>query len=449
MIGTFVVIFIFLLIALAIGTPVAFSLGITSIFSIILFMEPSQLSNITSIAFKQATNMNQMVAPMFILMSEFLTRGNIASDIYDVLNKYLRKVKGGLAICAVLASTIFAALCGSSPATAASIGRISIGKMKELGYREDFAAGSVAVGGTLGIMIPPSITFVTYGIITENSINKLLMAGLLPGIMISTFLCAYIYIRVKLNPSLVNSFVQTSDDESINKQVSLSIKQEDDEGNKDGVFDDFIRILPSFILIVFVLGSLYSGFATPTEVAGFGAIGALVVVIISKRFSLELLKGTLKGTARTGTMILFMTICGLSLSYVISYLGLPQYIATQVVNSGLSKWAVLISLYIVWFILGCLMDPGSMIILTIPFIYPTLISLGFDPIWLGVVAVLCVEIGMITPPVGLNLFVLSAATDVPMYQIIKGVLPYLFVLIVALIVLTIFPGIALYLPSKM
>ena len=438
MLLTLLIIFGFLLFALAIGTPVAFALGITTVFSTLVFMDLGQLSNITSIAFKQSTSMNQLVAPLFILMAEFLARGDIASDIFRVLNKYLKKLKGGLAISAILASTIFAALCGSSPATAASIGRISIKEMKALGYRGDFAVGTVVGGGTLGIMIPPSITFVTYGIITENSIARLLIAGMLPGLLISFLFCVFIIIRVRLNPSLINSFEGQKTAETTLENLDQS-----------NFMQDFKRILPSVLLIGIVLGSLYSGLATPTEVAGFGAVGAMMLVVLMKRFNIDLLKDVLRGTARTGTMILFMLICGLTLSYVISYLGLPQNIAKQVVSMGLSKWAVLSALYLIWIILGCLMDPGSMIILTIPFIYPTMMSLGFDPIWLGVVAVLCVEIGMITPPVGLNLFVIKSVTDVPMSQIITGALPYVLVLLVSLLVLTIFPQIALFLPSRM
>jgi tripartite ATP-independent transporter DctM subunit len=428
-----------LLTAIFIGTPVAFALGFTTVASTLLYLSPNQLAQIGTMAFNQGTSMNQLVAPLFILMAEFLARGNVAADIFMVLNKYLQRVKGGLALSATLASTVFAALCGSSPATAAAIGRISIKQMIHRGYREDFAVGTVVAGGTLGIMIPPSITFVTYGIITENSIAKLLIAGILPGLLISFLLCLFIVIRVKLNPALQEGSSRQVDEET------ASFVQE----QAGGIGQDLKLLIPSFVLIFVVIGSLYSGIATPTEAAGFGAIGAMLLVLYLRRLTKELFISTLPAAARTSTMILFLVICGLSLSYVISYLGLAQSIAKIIVASGLNKWLVMTMLYILWFMLGCLMDPGSMVILTIPFVYPTIIALGFDPIWLGVVSTLCVEIGMITPPVGLNLFVIRTVTDVPMNKIITGTLPYVLVLITALIIITIFPEIALYLPSRM
>ncbi len=210
-----------------------------------------------------------------------------------------------------------------------------------------------------------------------------------------------------------------------------------------------LKILPAFALIIIVLGSMYAGIATPTEAAGIGAIGAFLIVVAQRRMSKDIYIGALKATARTSAMMIFLVIAGFSLSFVLAYLGIPSALTQAIVSSGMSKYAVLVLLYVLWFILGCLMDPGSMVILTVPFLFSTLMSLGFDPIWLGVVSTLCVEIGMITPPVGLNLFVLKSAVGVDMNNIIRGSIPYVLVLIVGLVILTIFPGIALYLPNHM
>lgn len=436
MILTIIIILAILIAIILIGTPVAFAIGSTAVISTLLFMSPSNLSQFGSIAFSRTTSMNQLVAPLFILMAEFLTRGNIAKDIFTVLNEYFYRFKAGLAISATIASTIFAALCGSSPATAASIGRISVQQMVEKGYREDFAVGVVAAGGTLGIMIPPSITFVTYGIITENSIAKLLIAGILPGVLISFLLCVFIILRVKINPSLV-------------KDVSTANLVNNANRNSRNSRQNLLLLIPPLILIIFVLGSMYTGIATPTEAAGIGAIGALLIVVSMKRLTKETMKGALAACARTSSMIVFMTVCGLCLSYVLSYLGLPQEMSRIITSLGVNKYIVIILVYILWLILGCFMDPGGMIILTVPFIYPTIIALGFDPIWLGVVAVLCAEIGMITPPVGLNLFVVQSVTQISMNKIIYGSIPFILLLLFALIILTIFPQIALYLPSLM
>lgn len=224
---------------------------------------------------------------------------------------------------------------------------------------------------------------------------------------------------------------------------------EEDDGIKPTVWHDLKLAVPALALIVIVLGTMYSGIATPTGSAGFGAVGAFIIVLLQGRMSWNVFKGSMEATARTGCMIIFLMIGGFCLSYVISYLGLAQKLAAMIAATGLSKWTVMILLYILWFILGCLMDPGSMVILTIPFVFDTLVALGFDPIWVGVVSTLCVEIGMITPPVGLNLFILRSSTGVPMTQVIKGALPYVVVLLIGLVILNIFPGIATFLPSLM
>jgi tripartite ATP-independent transporter DctM subunit len=427
-----------LLISLFLGVPVSTALGFTALAAIMAFMGSLHLTRFGIIAFTQGTSLNQMVAPLFIVMAEFLARGGMADDIYALLSRLMRRLRGGLALSTTLACTVFAALCGSSPATAAAIGRISISQMTSRGYRPDFAVGTVAAGGTLGIMIPPSLTFVLYGIITETSIAKLLMAGLLPGLMLSAMFCISIIIRVRLNPRIVtddppektgNAGERDSDGDSLRKGISAAV--------------------PAFALIFLVLGTMYTGLATPTEAAGFGAVGALLIVSLQRRLNARIFKETLLASARTSCMILFMIIMGFCLSYVISYLGIAQQLATFIIGSGLNRWSVMIMLFVLWFIMGCLMDPGSMVILTVPFIYPALIGMGFDAIWLGVVSTLCVEIGMITPPVGLNLFILRSISDVPMGMIIKGALPYVGVLITGLTILCVFPQIALFLPSMM
>ncbi len=469
-----------------IGTPVAFALGFAAVVLILFFLDPGQLIQIGSIAFYQGTSINQLVAPLFILMAEALARGEIAGDIFSVLNKWLRRIKGGLALSTMLASTIFAALCGSSPATAAAMGRISISEMEKRQYRQDFAVGVVAAGGTLGIMIPPSITLVIFGIITENSITRLFMAGIIPGIVISGLLCLFIVIRVKLAPSLIGELTTTPGTGGVacmhshlfepgteagrTKHASVSIvdgcHRGQFENNRSGgpgrpdrsrktererasLLADLAVLMPPALLIFIVLGSLYAGIATPTEAAGFGAVGALLIVILRGRLTLAGFTDMMSATARTSSMILFLIIGGMTLSYVVSHLGIAQGISNLIVGSGLNRWMIMALIYLLWFVLGCLMDPLSMIVLTVPFIYPTLLDLGFDPLWLGIVSTLCVEIGMITPPVGLNLFILKAITDVPMGRIMMGTLPFVLILLFGLLILSLFPQLSLYLPSKL
>ncbi len=423
-----------LLLTIAIGTPIAFALGSTAIISALLFMPSGQLIQFGEIVLNNSMTGTQLIIPMFVLMAEALARGGIAKDIYSLANRVFKNFRSGLAISAMIASTIFAALSGSSPATAAAIGRISIKEMIEKGYREDFAVGTVVTGGTLGVMIPPSISLVIYGILTETSIVKLLMAGILPGILLSFMLCLFIVYRVRTNPSLVK-------DPVVNNNTELNKAEKEKAGVK-------LVILP-IILIILIIIFLYTGIATPTEIAGFGAVGSLLIIFIMKRFNKEFISKTFPAAAKTSVMILLLVICGYCLSYVISYLGLAREISNVIINTGLNRWWILILVYLLWIVLGCLMDPGSMVVLTIPFIFTTLMDLGFNPIWLGVTSTFCIQIGMITPPVGLNLFVVKSVTDIGMDKIIKGAFPYIFVLLLCLAIITLFPQIALFIPSMM
>ncbi|MDR1206221.1 MAG: TRAP transporter large permease [Peptococcaceae bacterium] len=445
-----------LLIGIALGCPVMAAIGCTAVISMMTFMGENFFGKFASIAYEQGISPNQLIAPLFILMAEFLARGGIAEDLFTVLNMVTKRIKGGLALATTLACTVFAALCGSSPATAAAVGRIATSAMTKRRYRKDFAIGTVAGGGTLGIMIPPSITLVSFGILTETSIAKLLIAGLIPGLMLSLLMIISIVIRVRLNPALIGELkpdvLESGAYDANAYAVDLKTAVDDSEmlsSDDARVKRIVIQIIPAFVLIILVLGSMYRGIATPTESAGIGAIGAFILVAVQKRLDKNMFAESLKATARTSAMMIFLVISGFCLSFVLAYLRIPSSLTKIIISAGLNKYMVLILLYILWFILGCLMDPGSMIILTIPFLFSTMIDLGFDPIWLGIVSTLCVEIGMITPPVGLNLFVLRSSTNVEMIHIIKGSFPYVLVLIVGLIILTVFPQIALFLPNNM
>jgi len=461
-----ILIFAIMLAAMFLGTPVFTAMGFTAVIGMLIWMGPQRIAQFGVIAYTQGTSFNQVIAPMFIMMSEFLSQGSIAEDIYAVLNRAVGRIRGGLAISTTLACTIFAALCGSSPATAASIGRISILEMEKRGYDPGFAVGTVAAGGTLGIMIPPSITFCLYGIITETSIVQLFMAGLLPGIFLSLLLIVSILLRGTLKPSLVGldkdgkplKSAREMDGNEAREIIEDAVRQAKAE---NGIKDEpepelmkkkeptFLTILPALVLIVVVLGSIYSGLATPLEAAGYGVIGSILIVTFQHRMNRKLFSSCMLNTARTGTMMIFLMICGFTMTFVISYLGISQTIATALATSGLGKVGLLILMYVLWFVLGCLMDPASMLILTVPFLFQTLTEYGFHPLWIGVVSVLAAQIAMITPPVGMNLFVLKANSDVPMSKITMGCIPYVIIMLIGLAVLTIFPQISTFLPSLM
>ena len=467
------IIFVIMLLFMFNGSSVFSSMGFTAIIAMFLWLGVKFTSQFGNIAYTQASvNENQLIAPMFIMMSEFLSQGRVAEDIFAVLNRAVGRFKGGLAISTTLACTIFAALCGSSPATAASIGRISITEMTRRGYDPGFAVGTVAAGGTLGILIPPSITFCLYGILTETSIVQLLMAGIIPGLMLSALIILSIIIRVRISPNLLDCLAKESCEEppaDIDLEKAREIistakaKAEEERGFKaDGKADSradaerplqkdvkgatFFTIIPAIILIFVVLGSMYFGFATPIEAAGYGVIGSLIIVLAQRRLTKSMFSTVLLNTARTGTMMIFLMICGYTMTYVISYLGIASTIATAIGGSGLSKYMILLLMTILWFVLGCLMDPASMLILTVPFLYETLMKVGFNSVHIGVLSVMAAQIAMITPPVGMNLFVLKANSNVSMGAIIKGTIPYVLILFIGYIILAAFPDISLFLP---
>ena len=467
------IIFVIMLMFMFNGSSVFSSMGVTAIIAMLLWLGISFTSQFGNIAYTQASvNENQLIAPMFIMMSEFLSQGRVAEDIFAVLNRGVGRFKGGLAISTTLACTIFAALCGSSPATAASIGRISITEMTKRGYDPGFAVGTVAAGGTLGILIPPSITFCLYGILTETSIVQLLMAGIIPGLLLSALIILSIVIRVRISPNLLDCLKKESCEElpadigikEAREIVSIAKAQAEEERGikaaskaanqasvrtlqqKDDKGATLFTIIPAIILIFVVLGSMYFGFATPIEAAGYGVIGSLIIVSAQHRLTKKIFSTVMLNTARTGTMMIFLMICGYTMTYVISYLGISQTIATAIGGSGLSKYVILLLLTVLWFVLGCLMDPASMLILTIPFLHKALMDVGFNSVHIGVLSVMAAQIAMITPPVGMNLFVLKANSNVSMGAIIKGAIPYVLILFVGYVILALIPDISLFLP---
>ncbi len=455
-----IIIFAIMLITMFLGTPVFTSMGFTAIVVTLLWMRPDLLTRFGKTAYTQGTGFNQVIAPMFILMSEFLSQGHIAEDIYAVLNKTVGKLKGGLAIATTVTCTVFAALCGSSPATAASIGRISIAEMEKRGYDAGFAVGTVAAGGTLGIMIPPSITFCLFGMLTETSIVRLFMAGIIPGLVLSLIIIIYIIIVGAVKPSMVGADRKAGSQMTAEEAREIVATAKAMANAEAGVVEQpadtlkpkakeptFLTILPALALIVVVLGSMYTGLATPIEAAGYGVLGSLLIVLLGRRMTKKIFSNAMLNTARTGTMMVFLMICGNCMSYCISYLGIADTIATALTQSGLSKVALIVLVYVLWFVLGCLMDPASMLILTVPFLWQTLMDFGCDPLWVGVVSVLAAQIAMITPPVGMNLFVLKANSDVPMGKIISGCWPFVGVMFFGLLILTLFPALSTWLPN--
>jgi C4-dicarboxylate transporter DctM subunit len=415
---------------LAIGVPVAFSLGLTSIVGMLLFLSPVHLFQIAQISFTRGTEFLFIVAPLFILMANVISFAGVGHDAFTCAQLWLGRLPGGLAVSTIIASAAFAAVSGSSPATAATIGAVSMPEMLKRGYNKKLAAGSIAAGGTLGILIPPSIALIMYGIITETSIGLLFIAGILPGLCLAAFLSIFVIIAAKARPSLAPMVEKAGWRERF---VSLS------------------RVWPILLLSVTVMGSIYGGIATPTESAGIGAFGAMLIALVYGKLTWKHLQEALLATVRVTSMILFLIFGGVSFAFVLSALGIPHQLAEFITGLEVNRWVIMLLINGIFIIMGCFLDPLGILIITLPVLFPIVTKLGFDPIWFGIIVTINSEIGMITPPVGFNLFVLKGVVppEVSLGDIILGALPFVGILMLGLVTLMLFPEIALWLPYRL
>ena len=418
-----------LLLLLASGTPIAFCLGFLGTVGIIGFLDIGTLYQIAEVAADTSTNLFMITLPLFVLMAEVVSFSGVGDDLHTAAHDWLSWLPGGLAISSIATCTGFAAISGSSPATAATVGLVSIPEMIKRGYNRMLAVGSVAAGGTLGILIPPSITMIVVGIITEMSIGKLFIAGIIPGLVLSMIMCVATVIAVKIKPNLAPRI------------QGVSWKKR---------FSSLKRVWPFLILAFSILGTIYAGIATPTESASVGATLAIVIALFYGRLSVKALHDALTRTVGVTAMIMFLIIGGSVLAFLFSSLTIPHHVTDMIVSLGASRWVVMIIINFILLILGCILDPMGVMIISLPIIFPIVTQLGFDPIWFGVIVTINVEIGMITPPVGLNLFVLKAAVpDINMKDIIGGSLPFVLLLMFGLALIMVFPSLATWLPGKM
>ncbi len=369
------------------------------------------------------------IIPLFVLMGQFAFYSGMSQDIYKAVYKWFGHLPGGLGMATILGCAGFAAISGSSLATAATMGSVALPEMRKYKYDDGLATGSIAAGGTLGILIPPSIGFVIYGILTEESVGRLLLAGILPGLLLSAFFILTIYVISKRNPRMAPASPRSSYKERL--------------GSLSGTWG-------ILLLFLIVMGGIYSGVFTPIEAAGIGAFGALLIGLMRRRLNFALILKSLQDTLRTTGMIFLILIGAEIFTLFLGVSKLPMYLADVIGSIELPPYLILAVILFFYIILGCVLDGIAMIILTIPIIFPVITALHFDPIWFGVLMVIVLEMGLITPPVGLNVFVIGGvAKDVPLAVIFKGVLPFLAASVIALIVIMIFPDIALLIPTKM
>ena len=421
-----IVIFTFaLLVLLAIGVPVAFSLGASGLLGMVLFMPgDGALEQIPILAYKALDDFVLCAVPLYILMSAILLKGKVGEDLFDLGNKWLRHLPGGLGIATIVACGIFAAITGSSVACAVTVGAIAIPEMLKRGYDRSVVLGAVAGGGTLGILIPPSIPMILYGSITGESIGQLFMSGVLPGVLMTVF---FIFIVVYRSRHL-----------KLEKKAPLSERCAALKGSIWGL-----------LLPVIVVGGIYTGAFTPTEAAAVGTVYALFITfVIYRTLSVKDLPGILMETVGTSAMIFAIMIGASLFGFVLTILQVPQALTMMVAEVEVSRWVFFILINLLLLFLGCILETVSIIFITVPILYPIIKQLGFDPIWFNVVMQINMEMALITPPVGMNLFVLKGVSpESRMEDIIRGVIPYIGVMAVEILFLCFVPELATWLPS--
>jgi tripartite ATP-independent transporter DctM subunit len=368
--------------------------------------------------------------PMFILMGHFASRSGIITDIYHFFNVWLRRLPGALALVTIATSAMFAFATGSSLAATAVLGRICLPEMDRHNYRRKLSLGSIVAGGSLGNLIPPSIGLPLFGIITEQSIGKLLMAAVFPGLMVSGLFMIMIIIMVKRNPEIAPPVAE---------KVSLKEK-----------LVSFKNVWGLFVIIVFVLGSIFMGLATVTEAASVGAFISFLIFLQRRKFSWRTLGEILIETGRTSAMIFFIIASVTLFSRFLTFSGLTRGLANLIVGSGnVPPVLILLGIYVVFLIFGCLMDATSMMLILTPIFFPIITKVGIDPIWFGVMTVIWIEIGFLTPPVGMCCYVLKSVSNAPLDEIFNSIYPFLVAWFIGVALMTAFPNIALFLPKIM
>jgi C4-dicarboxylate transporter DctM subunit len=419
-----------LLVFLATGAPVAVATGLLGILGVYLFLPPAAIAQLGNIAFAQSSNFVLVVVPLFVMMGEALAATSIGRDLFTAAQIWLRRLPGALAHGTILACAAFGGPCGSSPVTAATIGSIAIPQMIAKGYDPKLALGVTAAGGTLGILIPPSIPMILYGVITETSIGDLFIAGIVPGILMTLMLMITVHYVVWRNPALAPRVT----DAVIERERWTSLRS----------------LIPIGILSIAVLGSMYAGIATPTEAGAVGALGAIVIAAVLGALTRAAMTRILDTTVRTTAMFILLIVSGLFSSFVLTRLGVPQSTAKVLLSLDVPPWAILVLLNLLLIVLGMFMDPMSLLVIIVPVFFPAVTALGYDPVWFGVVLTVNIEIAAISPPVGFNLFVLKTVIPTSeMRDIIKGSLIFIVPLSLGILGLIAWPEIALWLPRLM
>jgi C4-dicarboxylate transporter DctM subunit len=423
------------------GMPIAFSLGGVATLFMLFFMPGSAVDTITQNVYEEMASITLLSIPLFILKGAAIGKSRAGADLYAAIHAWMHRIPGGLGIANVFACALFAAMAGSSPATCSAIGSAGIPEMRRRGYSGGFAAGLIAAGGTLGILLPPSITMILYAIAAEQSLGRLFLAGIGPGILLVVFFSVYAAFQYKSEyKAALEEYQRGGDKSAYLDEMHLTL------ADKTRLLP---RVLPFVILLTGVMVALYGGYATPSETAGLGAVLALLLIaVVYQVWRPKDARIIYTSTLKESTMLMFIIGMSLLYAYVMSYLHISQSAAEWIVGMHLSRWVLLTAILLFVVVLGFFLPPVSIILMTAPIILPPLKTAGFDLIWFGVVMTIVMEMGLIHPPVGLNIFVIkNIAPDIPLKDVIWGTMPFVVLMMIAVVLLCLLPGIATWFPN--
>ena len=423
------------------GAPISFALGSVAVLFMYLFMPSSALNTVTQNVYEEMASVTLLSIPLFILKGAAIGKSRAGQDLYAAMHVWMGRIPGGLGIANVFACALFAAMAGSSPATCSAIGSAGIPEMRRRGYSPGFAAGIIAAGGTLGILLPPSVTMILYAVAAEQSLGRLFLAGIFPGVLLVALFAFYAVLRYRKEFKIAEiEYTRSGTSSALLERETFTARQK---------FEMLPRVVPFVLLLIGVMVALYGGFATPSETAGLGAVMALLLIaVIYGVWRPKDLAPILTATLKESSMLMLIIGMSLLFSYVMSYLHISQSTAEWVVGMQLSRWVLLATILFMVILLGFFLPPVSIILMTAPIILPPLKAAGFDLIWFGVLMTIVMETGLIHPPVGLNIFVIkNIAPDIPLNDIIRGVIPFVVLMLLAVVLICVFPGIATALPD--
>jgi len=423
------------------GMPIAFALGFVAMVFMAIFMPASSLDTVTQNVYEEMASITLLSIPLFILKGAAIGRSNAGRDLYLAMHAWMQRVPGGLGIANVFTCALFAAMAGSSPATCSAIGSAGIPEMRMRGYSPGFAAGIIAAGGTLGILLPPSITMILYAVAAEVSLGRLFLAGIGPGLLLVALFALYAAWRFRHEYAAASAAFERSGTQSAYlEQHTYTLHEK---------VEMLPRVVPFVVLLIGVMVALYGGYATPSETAGLGAVLALLLIALAYGvWRPRDLAPILGATLKESTMLMFIIGMSLLYSYVMSYLHISQSAAQWIVDMHLGRWLLLAMILLMVVVLGFFLPPVSIILMTAPIILPPLRAESFDLIWFGVIMTIVMEMGLIHPPVGLNIFVIkNIAPDIPLADVIWGVMPFVVLMALSILVMCFVPGIATWLPD--